>query len=148
MRTTFLSVALATAVVCIGPAVHAEQALAVMAFSGLFQDAYDKAVVQPFQKENPDIKINYFGLPTSGQMLGTIRAQKAAPQMDVAIMDVAASKAGSDEGIFTKSSEQMILNIADLRPETKLQDVAGVGINFDNFALLYHPFCVKTPPKA
>lgn len=147
MKATFLSAAFAAAV-CASSAAQAQETVNVVAFSGLFQEAYLKAVVRPFEAANPGIKVNYFGVPTSGQNLGTLRAQKAAPQADVAIMDVAVSKAGSDEGIFTKLTEEMIPNIADLVPEARNPEVAGVGVTFDNFAMIYNPEAVKTPPKA
>jgi putative spermidine/putrescine transport system substrate-binding protein len=119
-----------------------------MAYGGLFQERYTKAVVEPFEKANPGIKVSYFGLPTSGQMLGTLRAQKASPQVDVTILDVTVSKAGTDEGIFAKLDEAAIPNLANLRPQARFPDVNGVGVTFDNFAIIYNGDLVKTPPKA
>ena len=60
----------------------AQQTVTLMAYSGLFQDRYTKAVVEPFMKANPGIKVEYFPMPNSAQMLGNLRAQKAAPQAD------------------------------------------------------------------
>jgi len=148
VKKIFLTLAFGTLSVIVSSAAQAEQSLTVMAFSGIFQERYLKAVVEPFEKENPGVKINYFGLPASGQMLGTLRAQKASPQADVTIMDVAVSKAGSDEGIFVKLDEASIPNIAELRPEARVPDVAGVGVTFDNFDIVYNPSLVKTPPTS
>jgi putative spermidine/putrescine transport system substrate-binding protein len=122
--------------------------ITVIAYGGLFQERYTKSVIEPFQQANPGITVNYFGLPTSGQMLGTLRAQKAAPQSDVAILDVTVSKAGTDEGIFEKLDEKSIPNIAELRPEARFPDVAGVGVTFDNFDIIYNSELVKAPPKS
>ena len=35
----------------------AQQTVTVMAYSGLFQERYTKAVVEPFMKANPGIKV-------------------------------------------------------------------------------------------
>ena len=87
------------------------------AYSGIFQDHYTKAVVEPFMKANPDIKVEFYGMPNSAQMLGTLRAQKAAPQIDVVIMDVSVSKAATDEKLFDKIDESVSKNVADLYPD-------------------------------
>ncbi len=122
--------------------------MTLVAYSGLFQERYTKSVVEPFEKAYPDIKVNYSGMPTSGQMLGTLRAQKASPQADVAILDVTVSKAGTDEGIFETLDEKSIPAIAELRPEARFPGVAGVGVTFDNFDIIYNPDQVKTPPTS
>ena len=67
-------------------------------------------------KANPDIKVEYFPLPNSAQMLGSLRAQKAAPQIDVVIMDVSVSKAATDENLFLKIDEKNVPAVADLYP--------------------------------
>ena len=81
-------------------------------------------------------------------MLGTLRAQKAAPQSDVAILDVTVSKAGTDDGIFVKLDDKLVPNIARLRPEARFSDVGGVGVTFDNFMIIYNSELVKTPPTS
>ncbi|WP_439495783.1 extracellular solute-binding protein [Bosea sp. (in: a-proteobacteria)] len=125
---------------------NAQQSLTVIAYGGLFQERYTKTVIEPFQKAFPEIKVNYFGLPTSGQMLGTLRAQKAAPQADVAILDITVSKAGTDENVFAPIDETSVPNVAELRPEARVPGVAGVGVTFDSFSLIYNSELVKTAP--
>ncbi len=87
---------------------------------------------------HPDIKVTYFPLPTSAAMLGNLRAQRAAPQADVVIMDVSVSKAGTDEGVFTKIDTSNVPNVADLYPDARIPDIAGVAVTFDNLVLLYN----------
>jgi putative spermidine/putrescine transport system substrate-binding protein len=130
------------------PDAFAQQTITLLAYGGLFQERYTKSVIEPFQVANPGISVNYFALPTSGQMLGTLRAQKAAPQSDVAILDVTVSKAGTDDGIFVKLDEKLVPNIARLRPEARFADVGGVGVTFDNFMIIYNSELVKTPPTS
>lgn len=130
-----------------GPAL-AETNLTLMAYSGLFQERYTKAILEPFMKAHPDIKVTYFPLPSSAAMLGNLRAQKAAPQADVVIMDVSVSKAGTDEGLFTKIDESNVPNVKDLYPNARIPAVAGVAVTFDNLVLIYNSEQVKEPPKS
>ncbi|MBZ6074689.1 ABC transporter substrate-binding protein [Microvirga sp. WGZ8] len=124
------------------------ETVTLAAYSGIFQDHYMKAVVEPFMKAHPDIKVEFYGMPNSAQMLGTLRAQKAAPQIDVVIMDVSVSKAGTDEGLFDKVDESVSPNVADLYPAAKAQGVNGVAVTFDNLVLLYNKDQVKTAPTS
>jgi putative spermidine/putrescine transport system substrate-binding protein len=128
-------------------ATWAAEEITFLAYSGLFQQRYTKMVVEPFMAANPDIKINYFGLPTSGQMLGTLRAQKASPQADVTLLDIVVSKAGTDEGLFAKIDESSVPNLTELRPEARVEGVNGVAVTFDSFSVLFNPTLVKEPLK-
>jgi putative spermidine/putrescine transport system substrate-binding protein len=130
-----------------GPAA-AQSTVTLMAYSGLFQDRYTAAVVEPFMKANPDVKVTYYPLQNSAQMLGTLRAQKASPQTDVAIMDVSVSKAGTDEALFEKITEANVPNIADLYPNARVPDIAGVAVTFDNLMLLYNSDAIKQAPTS
>lgn len=129
-------------------ATAAETTVTVMAYSGLFQERYTKAVVEPFMKANPDIKVTYFPMPSSALMLGNLRAQKTAPQADVVIMDASVSKAGTDEGLFVKIDETNVPNVADLYPTARIPGIAGVAVTFDNLVLLYNTDVVKETPKS
>jgi putative spermidine/putrescine transport system substrate-binding protein len=143
-----IAIGAALAVSLLSQAAMAEQTVTVMSYSGLFQDRYTKAVVDPFMKANPDIKIEYYPMPNSAQMLGNLRAQKAAPQADVVIMDVSVSKAASDEKLLTKIDETSVPNIADLYPNARIPDIDGVAVTFDNLVLLYNTDVVKEAPKS
>jgi putative spermidine/putrescine transport system substrate-binding protein len=125
-----------------------QQTVTVMGYSGLFQERYTKAVVEPFMKANPGIKVEYFPMPNSAQMLGTLRAQKAAPQADVVIMDVSVSKAATDEKLLTKIDETVSKNVADLYPNARIADVDGVAVTFDNLVMLTNADQVKTAPTS
>lgn len=143
----FSAVALAFGLAA-GSAAAQQTTVTVMAYTGLFQDRYTKAVIEPFEKANPGIKINYAPLPTSAAMIGQLRAQKAAPQVDVVIMDVSVAKAGSDEGLYEKLDETKIPVIADLYPNARFPDVAGVAVTFDNLVLIYNTEAYKEAPKS
>ncbi|BDA83650.1 polyamine ABC transporter substrate-binding protein [Aureimonas sp. SA4125] len=141
---TILGTALLTGTV-VQPAL-AEGTVTIVAYSGLFQERYTKAVVEPFLAAHPDIKVEYFPLQGSAQMLGTLRAQKAAPQADVTIMDMSVAKTGTDEGLFDKIDEKVSGHVADLYPNARFENVAGVAVTFDNLVLLSNTEAVPTAP--
>src|ERR1044072_645034 len=130
------------------PGFAQQKTITLMAYSGIFQERYTKAVVEPFMKANPDIKVEYFALPNSAQMLGSLRAQKAAPQGDVVIMDVSVAKAGTDEGLFTRIDEKNVPAVAELYPTARIPEVAGVAVTFDNLVMIYNSDAIKEPPKS
>lgn len=126
----------------------AQQTVTVMGYAGLFQERYTKAVAEPFMKANPGIKVEFFGLPNSAQMLGNLRAQKSSPQADVVIMDVSVSKAATDEKLLVKIDETTTPHVRDLYPNARIPDVDGVGVTFDNLVMLYNDDLVKSPPTS
>ncbi|MBW9068905.1 ABC transporter substrate-binding protein [Agrobacterium pusense] len=127
---------------------QAQQTVTFLGYSGLFQERYTKAVIEPFMAANPDIKVEYFPQQGSAAMLGSLRAQKAAPQSDIALMDVSVAKTGTDEGLFDKIDESVTKNVADLYPNARFEGVAGVGVTFDNLVLIYNTDAIKTPPDS
>jgi putative spermidine/putrescine transport system substrate-binding protein len=129
-------------------AAFAAETVTLAAYSGIFQDHYTKAVVEPFMEKHPDIKVELYGMNNSAQMLGTLRAQKASPQIDAVIMDVSVAKAGTDEGLFDPVDETVSANVKDLFPAARPKGVAGVGVTFDNLVLLYNTDQVKQAPDS
>ena len=127
---------------------HAQDTVTFVGYSGPFQERYTKAVIEPFMAAHPDIKVEYFPQTGSAAMLGALRAQKAAPQADVALMDVSVAKTGTDEGLFDKVDESVSKNVADLYPNARFEGVAGVGVTFDNLVLIYNTDAIKTAPDS
>ena len=127
---------------------QAQTTVTFTAYSGLFQDRYQAAVVDAFNKSQNEVKVVYSPVQNSAQMLGLLRAQKAAPQMDIVIMDIAVSKAGTDEGLFEKLDEASIPALKDLHAMARSPDIAGAGVTFDNLVLIYNTDQVKEAPKS
>jgi putative spermidine/putrescine transport system substrate-binding protein len=108
-----------SAIALIVPGAALADTVALAGYSGLFKERYVKAVVEPFMAKNPDIKVEFFAMPNSAQMLGTLRAHKSAPQIDVAILDVTVSKVGTDEQLFARVDESVSANVAHLIPAAR-----------------------------
>src|SRR5712671_5590130 len=68
-------------------------------YVGVFQDNYTAAVIEPFMKKFPGIKVSYFPMQTSAQMLGLLRAHKDNPEVDAVILDISVSGPGNQEGL-------------------------------------------------
>ncbi|WP_420103735.1 extracellular solute-binding protein [Bosea sp. (in: a-proteobacteria)] len=112
--------------------------ITLMSYSGIFQDNYMKTVVEPFMAANPGVKVNYAPGGTSAQMVGTIRAQKADPQVDVTIMDVTTSTIGNIEGLFDKLTPAEFPVLDELLPEARAAGGEyGPAVTFDNLVLVY-----------
>ena len=128
---------------------RAQQAsITLAAYAGIFQDNYEPAVVEPFRRANPGIKVTYFSMGNSAQALGQLRAQKANPQVDVVMMDVSVAKAASDEGLFEPVDKSSVPALADLAPRAFTEGVHAPAVTFDNLVLLYSPERVKPAPTS
>jgi putative spermidine/putrescine transport system substrate-binding protein len=112
--------------------------ISLMSYGGIFQDNYVKAVVEPFQKAFPNIKVNYVANTTSAQMLGAIRAQKADPQIDVVLFDVTTQMIGNAEGLFSKLTPQEVPSLDELYPEARaVGGPFGPAVLYDHLVLVY-----------
>lgn len=119
--------------------------IVLTAYSGIFEENYKKAVVEPFMAEHPGITVEYYGMPNSAQMLGTLRAQKGSPQIDLAILDVSVAKAATDEGLFAPIDSA---HRADLYPQAVVEGVNALGVTFDNLVLLYDTDLIAEAPTS
>lgn len=131
----------------IAPA-SAETTITFAGYVGLFQDIYTRTVIEPFMKANPDIKVVYFTPGNSAAILGALRAQKARPQIDVAMMDISIAKAGSDEGLFDPIDEKVTPHVKDLYPQALMPGANLAGMTFDSLVLVYDKTIVKETPTS
>jgi putative spermidine/putrescine transport system substrate-binding protein len=120
--------------------------ITLMSYSGIFQDNYTKAVVEPFLAANPGVKVTYAPGGTSAQMVGSVRAQKADPQVDVVIMDVTTSSIGNIEGLFEKLTPAEFPVLDELAPEARAAGGEfGPAVTFDHLVLVYDAQNLKPP---
>jgi len=143
-RRTVLGSALAAPLVSRAHAV--EGTLVLGAYSGIFEDNYRAAVVEPFMQANPGIKVTYYAMGSSAQTLGVLRSQKAAPQIDVVLFDVSVAKGATDDGLLDDISDLAVMK--ELFPGAFTKGVAGAAGTFDNYVLLYAPDKVKPAPTS
>lgn len=135
-------------VACGGASTSSSNEITLLAYSGVFQDNYQKAVVDPFMEENPDITVNYEAAESSSQMLAQLRAQKGRPAYDVALMDVSIAATANDEGIFRRLDRDAVKNLENLVPDARTPDGFGPSVTFDNLSLIYNTEMVGQEPTS
>ena len=146
--TRLVIAAAAVSSMTVGSAMAQQTTITFAGYTALYQDLYTKAVIEPFMKANPDIKVVYYAPGNSAAILGALRAQKAAPQIDVAMMDISIAKAGSDEGLFDPIDDKVSAHVKDLHPQALMPGVNLAGMTFDSLVLVYDKTVFKTPPKS
>jgi putative spermidine/putrescine transport system substrate-binding protein len=117
-------------------------------FAGVFQDAFTKAVIDPFQAKHPDIRINYQPVKNSAQVLAGLRSARSRPTVDIAIIDSSVAPTANKEGLFAKLDKDSVPNLADLDPAAVDPDGYGPGLTFDSLSIIYNTKQVATPPKS
>jgi putative spermidine/putrescine transport system substrate-binding protein len=120
--------------------------ITLQAYAGIFQDNYTAAVIEPFQKKYPGVKVTYFQGGSSAQMLANLRAQKTSPQIDVTIQDVSVQKIANDEGLYAELDPAEIPSLGELFPQAKVAGKFGPAVTFDHFTLIYATEQVKPAP--
>lgn len=122
--------------------------ISLMGYSGVVQDNYTKAVVEPFMKAHPDIKVEYVPGDSAATMLGTLRSQKSSPSTDVAIFDISVANTGNKEGIFQPLDPKLVPNMKDVAKRGQVEGNYGPAVTFDNLVLLYNKKKISTAPTS
>lgn len=126
----------------------AQTVVTIAGYGELFAEKYKKAVIEPFNARQKDIRVEYHPVGSSAQILGQLRAQKSAPQIDLAIMDISVSKAGTDDGLFDVIDAAVSKHVVDVSPQGRLDGAAGIGFTLDNVVLLYNKKQFAAPPAS
>lgn len=150
---TLLALALSTGVTACGSEDAVEDTetsgdVTLMMYSGVVQDNYTKAVVEPFMAEHPDIDVNYVAAESSSEMLASLRAEKGNPTTDVAVMDISVAATGNDEGTFQPLDLEKVPNMADVDERGKVDGDFGPAVTFDNLVLLYNTEQISEAPTS
>ena len=120
----------------------------LIAYSGVWQDQYTKAVIEPFKAKYPDIKINYVAKRSSAEMLSALQGQKANPGTDVAIMDQSVSESGNSQGLFEKIDPANVPNLENVPEKFRHKDGYGPVAMLDAVGLVYDRATFPTPPES
>lgn len=118
------------------------------AYTGVFQDEYTKAVIEPFMAAHPGVKVNYFSDRASSGLLGQARAQAGDPQMDVVLMDVSTALIANREGLFAPITVEDVPNLVDLVPQATVQEGYGPAVTFDHEVLIYNTDAIAVAPTS
>jgi len=133
-------IALALALILSAPA-EAQRPMTLMAYAAIFRDNYTAVVAAPFGG------VQYVDGGTSAQMLGTLRAQRADPQIDVVIMDITTARIACAEGLVERLSPADFPVFAELAPLAReAGGECGPAVTFDHLVMVYDTRAVPTPP--
>lgn len=126
------------------------QTLRVMFWSGEQGRSIIQHVVEPFQAQTGARVIIEHG--RTGDTMAKVRAQKASPQLDIALFDDVGVLLLGQEGLLDTIDLSRLPNSKDVYPraifEGEKGKVQGVGIFQFVSALLYNPQLVKEPPTS
>ncbi|MGG5808831.1 ABC transporter substrate-binding protein [Falsiroseomonas sp. CW058] len=144
--------ALLAAIACLGlaaPALAQTQPggrMTLQSYAGIFRDNYTQVVVNPFTAAR-GTQVQYFEGGTSAQMLGTLRAQRADPQIDVVLMDVTTAAIACAEGLVEPLDATTLPVIGEL--DQMARDSGGrcgPAVTYDHLALVYDTRAVTPAP--
>ncbi len=116
--------------------------------AGGFQENYIKAVVEPFQKANPDIKVEFYGVQNSATGLGLLRAQKNAPQIDAVIYDLSVAQIAKEEKLIEPIDPQTVSNYAQLKNIGRELGLWAPPVTYDTLSLIYNRAQFTDAPKS
>ncbi|MFT0890831.1 ABC transporter substrate-binding protein [Pseudochelatococcus sp. G4_1912] len=123
------------------------ETLTMAVYGGTFEEGWKKAIIEPFQAANPNIKIQ----TTQGltfQNLATMRAQKDNVKVDVLLMDEVAANQALAEGLVEPLDVSQIPNLADLYPTFRVKDDPFAKFMFASAVVAYDSNTLKEPPAS
>lgn len=124
-------------------AAHAQSPMTLLAYAGIFRDNYTATVVAPFGG------VQYVEGGTSAQMLGTLRAQKADPQIDVVIMDTTTAAIACAEGLVERLDPAAFPVFAELDQQARdAGGACGPAVTYDHLVMVYDAQNVRPAPTA
>lgn len=131
----------------IGRRGNAATELVITVNGGSFEENWRKAIIDPFEKANPDVKIKVSqGL--TFQALALMRAQKDSPGVDVIMMDEVAASQAASEGLAHPLSLQTTPSLAELYDEFRVPGDAYTKIYFVPEVLAYDTRVIQTAPES
>ena len=118
----------------------------LQAYAGIFKDNYTQTVLAPFAARS-GTAVQYHEGGTSAQMLGTLRAQRADPQIDLVIMDVTTAAIACAEGLVERIDATTLPVIAELDDQARASGGAcGPAVTYDHLVMVYDTRAVTPAP--
>ena len=145
-RIIGLASALCALVVAAGSA-SAQTELTVIVYGGSFEEGWRKAVIEPFEAANPDIKVN-IATGLTLQNVALMRAQKDDVQVDVMMMDEIGAAQANAEGLYHPLDPAKIPNIEKLYPQFRIEGDPYTKFMYVSQALVYNTDQIKEEPTS
>jgi len=126
---------------------RAQTELVVTNYGGSFEDGWRKAVVEPFEKAHPDIKIKLVQKLVFESM-ALMRAQKDDVKIDVFMMDEVGAAQATAEGLVQPVSVKSVPHLADLYPEFRVPGDSFAKFMYVAAVIAYNTQQVKPVPQS
>jgi putative spermidine/putrescine transport system substrate-binding protein len=128
---------------------RAETVLTVTDYGGSFEEGWKKAVVEPFEKKYPDIKIKILQ-KLAFESVAMMRAQKDDVKVDVFMTEEVAVAQADAEGLVQPLSTTTVPNLVDLYPQFRASGDTPTSAKFMYVALVlaYNTEKIKSPPQS
>ncbi|HET6521538.1 MAG TPA: ABC transporter substrate-binding protein [Geminicoccaceae bacterium] len=143
------TVALASALCALAAAgtASAQTELTVIVYGGSFEEGWRKAVIEPFEAANPDIKVK-IATGLTLQNVALMRAQKDDVQVDVMMMDEIGAAQANAEGLYHPLDAETIPNIEKLYPQFRIEGDPYTKFMYVSQALVYNTDQIKEEPTS
>ncbi|HEY1933188.1 MAG TPA: extracellular solute-binding protein [Acetobacteraceae bacterium] len=142
-RRSLLAAALAAPVPRLARA--ARRSLTIAGPAGLFQPAYDTAVIDPFRRRNPGLDITYYPAAASDQIVDALHSHRVIPPIDVALLEIIAAATATDQKLLVSLGPASLPGLA-LPAAAFTKGVAGPAVMLDCLAIAYSPQQVRPAP--
>lgn len=125
----------------------AQTELTAIVYGGSFEAGWKKAVIEPFEKANPDIKVK-IATGLTQQTIAMMRAQKNDVKIDVIMMDEVGAAQGNAEGLYEPLDPAKVPNLESLYPQFRVKGDPYTKFMYVAQALTWHKDMVKTKPDS
>jgi putative spermidine/putrescine transport system substrate-binding protein len=126
---------------------QAPQELTVIVYGGSFEEGWKRAVIEPFERANPGIRVR-IATGLTMQTAALMRAQRDDVRVDVIMMDEVGAAQANAENLFEPLSPATIPNIETLYPQFRV-----AGDNYTKFMYVSQVIAndrnrIRTPPTS
>ena len=126
---------------------QAPRELTVIVYGGSFEAGWRKAVIEPFEKANPDIKVR-IATGLTMETVAMMRAQKGDPKIDVVMMDEVGAAQANREGLYEPLTTAKIPNMDKLYPRFRTAGDPYTKFMYVAQVLAYDKSHIKAPPTS
>jgi putative spermidine/putrescine transport system substrate-binding protein len=125
----------------------AQTELTVIVYGGSFEEGWRKAVIEPFEAANPDIRIR-IATGLTLQNVALMRAQKDDVRVDVMMMDEVGAAQANAEGLYQPLDPARIPNMQKLYPQFRVGDDNYTKFMYVSQALVYATDHIPEAPSS
>lgn len=146
MRRSLMSSLLAAGLAMMPAMAGAATELTVIVYGGSFEAGWRKAVIEPFEAANPDIKVR-IATGLTMETVAMMRAQKADAKIDVVMMDEVGAAQAHGEGLYEPLDVKSIPNMTKLYPQFRISGDPYTKFMYVSQVIAYDKGKVKTAPQ-